>query len=175
MVFEQRPRKRSHVSEAIAAAATRRLTADLPPFPKRPTTLPDTATVVLTLPQPAPVISINKTAGRSHHTTQSAKVAWRDAGRELCAGHIDELSALRGQRVEVTVALPVTDNRRRDPHNYTSTVVKWLVDGMVLSQVVVPDDHSLWLAVAEPVLWRGDHVRVRFRPALPLEDPAGWE
>lgn len=148
--------------------------SDLPPFPKRPGHNLNAPTVVLTCPLPAELVSINKAAGRSHHATTSAKAAWRDAGRQLCADAVADLEPLRGLRVEVTVALPVRDNRRRDGHNYAGTVCKWLIDGMVLSQVVVPDDAAPWLALGDPVLWRGDHVRVRVRPAPPVEDPAGW-
>lgn len=50
----------------------------------------------------------------------------------------------------VTVTLPVSGNRRRDPHNWTPTV-KAIVDGLV-DAGVWPDDNSDWVATVEPVL-----------------------
>jgi hypothetical protein len=50
----------------------------------------------------------------------------------------------------VTVTLPVRDNRRRDPMNYVKTV-KPIIDGMVDAGLWIDDD-STWVTVMEPKL-----------------------
>lgn len=51
----------------------------------------------------------------------------------------------------IQVTLPFRTNRRRDPHNYTGTVVKAIVDGLVRGGVI-PDDTPEWATIMDPVL-----------------------
>lgn len=53
----------------------------------------------------------------------------------------------------VSVALPVKDKRRRDPHNYFATV-KPIVDGLV-DAGLWPDDTPEWVTTVEPTLVPG--------------------
>lgn len=62
----------------------------------------------------------------------------------------------------VTVEIPFPTKRRRDPHNYTGTVVKSIIDGLV-AVGVWPDDTPEWVKVAEPVLVKGTMCRVHLR------------
>lgn len=63
----------------------------------------------------------------------------------------------------VTVTLPVSGNRKRDPHNWTPTV-KAIVDGLV-DAGVWPDDNSDWVTTNEPVLdTTATQVAVRITP-----------
>lgn len=53
--------------------------------------------------------------------------------------------------ITVQVVIPFRVGRRRDPHNYTSTVVKAVVDGLVRAQII-PDDTPNWVTVLDPLL-----------------------
>lgn len=59
----------------------------------------------------------------------------------------------------VTVQIPFPTNRRRDPHNYVGTVVKAIIDGMVLAGCW-PDDNPDYVTVIEPKLTVGREVVV---------------
>ena len=59
----------------------------------------------------------------------------------------------------VRVFLPVSGNRRRDPHNWIPAV-KAIIDGLV-ERGVWPDDTPKWVTVAEPVLEVRDDGMVR--------------
>lgn len=80
-----------------------------------------------------------------------------------------ELKSLRGnpQPLLVTVTIPFTTNRRRDPHNYCGTVVKAIIDGLVLAEVV-PDDTPEWIGHREPHLVKGGDVIVDLEPLIPV-------
>jgi hypothetical protein len=69
---------------------------------------------------------------------------WRvRARRGIHAGHVHPIT--------VQVVIPFRVGRRRDPHNYTSTVVKAVVDGLVRARIV-PDDNPTWVTVLDPLL-----------------------
>jgi len=53
--------------------------------------------------------------------------------------------------IVVRVTLTFARNGRRDPHNYSSTVVKTIIDALVAAGVV-PDDTAEWVTVMDPVL-----------------------
>ena len=76
-----------------------------------------------------------------------------------------ELKRLKGnpQPLLVTVTIPFKDNRRRDPHNYCGTVVKAIIDGLVLAGIV-PDDTPEWIGHREPKLVKGGDVIVDLEP-----------
>ena len=179
MVFEQRPRRRSHISEAVAAAASRRLLADLVPFPARPRLggAPPPP-VVLAGAVPDGPLSINRTAGRAYGPTLVHKKLWQELGRSMAADNLAVLEPFRGRRVGVTLALPVARPGQCDAGNYVGGVsVKAWQDGFTRSGVVVPDDTAVWLDTAV-VFWRGgpgrDELRVKVQVAPPAEDPACW-
>jgi hypothetical protein len=67
-------------------------------------------------------------------------------------------------------ALPVPVKRDRDPHNYMPAV-KAAIDGIVDTQLVVPNDTAPWVTVREPWLGliEGQEVRVRLRCSAPLQ------
>jgi hypothetical protein len=65
----------------------------------------------------------------------------------------------------VTVAIPFSQNRRRDPHNYCGTVVKAVIDGLVLAGAW-PDDTPEWVGHREPVLVAGNVVVVAIDPKM---------
>lgn len=58
----------------------------------------------------------------------------------------------------------VPDRRKRDPHNYTGTVVKAVMDGLVRADAW-PDDNPAWVLTDEPRLLVGGHTcRVTITP-----------
>lgn len=64
-------------------------------------------------------------------------------------------------RVHVTIAFP--QKRRRDPHNYTGTIVKAAIDQLVAMDVW-PDDTPEWVVTTEPVLVVGGDCVIRLEP-----------
>lgn len=79
----------------------------------------------------------------------------------------------RGDRaIRVHVTIPFTEARRRDPHNYTGTVVKAIVDGLVLAKIV-PDDTAEWVEVMDPTLVVGTTTSPAFvRVTVTERNPA---
>lgn len=79
---------------------------------------------------------------------------------------------VRGCPTLVEVEIPFADVRRRDPHNYTGTIVKTIVDALVTKTVkgqtlwegAWPDDTPEWVETAEPILTKGSEVVVRLTP-----------
>lgn len=94
-------------------------------------------TWTLTIPAPAPWLNLNTRADRRGRTAD--RRAWRNAGKIWA--HNQHLPKLH--RAQILVTLHFTDRRRRDPHNYMSTV-KALVDGLV-DYGLLPDDSSQYL------------------------------
>lgn len=121
--------------------------------------------VELTFPAPTHPQSINATnrmhwAQRRRHLDPwkaAAWAAWKEQGKAR-ALEID------GQKVLVEVTIPFAKKARRDPHNYTSTVVKAIVDGLIEAGMK-PDDTPQYVRVAEPRLTVGaEMVTVRIEP-----------
>ena len=133
---------------------------------------PDVAEVRFRFPTPAPVVSQN--AVESWHWSDRAahRSAWRQAACAAADGAAAALAPLRGHRVEVTVALPVADKRRRDPSNWMATCVKPILDGITDAAALWPDDNATWVTVREPVLWTGPDVVVPVTEAPPAWDPS---
>lgn len=63
----------------------------------------------------------------------------------------------------VHVTIPFSTNRRRDPHNYTSTVVKAVIDGL-RNAGVFTDDTAEHLSVIDPTLVVGTELVVTIYP-----------
>lgn len=59
----------------------------------------------------------------------------------------------------VQVTIPFGQNRRRDPHNYCGTILKAIIDGLVL-EGAWPDDTPEYVGHREPILYKGDMVKV---------------
>lgn len=60
----------------------------------------------------------------------------------------------------VTIAIPFDKKRRRDPHNYCGTVLKAIIDGLVLAKAW-PDDTPEYVGHREPKLYVGMACWVR--------------
>jgi crossover junction endodeoxyribonuclease RusA len=120
----------------------------------------------ITFPRPAPLWSINKPL---HHMARARLTkAWRN-GTVLHTwswrnSHRTEWNRLKGRPCTVHVTLGFDTDRRRDPHNYTGTVVKAVIDGLV-DAGLWPDDTPEWVTVTEPALEvPSSQVAVRIEP-----------
>lgn len=118
--------------------------------------------IVVTFTQPNRPLSINE-ANRMHWADKRRRLSpWR----QLLAGawHIS------GQQITgpvvIEVELTFARRARRDPHNYTGTVVKALVDALVQECRALPDDTPEYVSVAEPALRidADERCTVRIRP-----------
>lgn len=103
---------------------------------------------------PAEPLSTNeerRMGGRGGWARSRARLApWRQLAT-IVATDARLAAAVDGTPCCVTVRIPFRDNRRRDPSNYTATVVKAVVDGLVAAKVW-PDDNPRWVTVMEPQL-----------------------
>ena len=88
--------------------------------------------------------SINATHSWHWSKTRQLRAAWKEAGFLYGRQAINRRKGWEQQPVVVPVSLPFAQNRRRDAHNYTGTVIKWLVDGLVAAGII-PDDSIEWL------------------------------
>lgn len=75
-----------------------------------------------------------------------------------------EAKAIVGRKCEVQFVIGVPDNRRRDPANYISTIVKACVDTLVSAGKVWPDDDPRYVRILEPVLHKGTECVIRITP-----------
>jgi crossover junction endodeoxyribonuclease RusA len=109
--------------------------------------------IEIVFPQPVRPWSVNerlhhtRTAGLTRQWRGMAKLAaqsWRNKNRSDWNRH-------KNRPALVCVTIPFPDRRRRDPMNYTGTVVKAVVDGLV-DAGLWPDDGPEWVEVADPVI-----------------------
>lgn len=122
--------------------------------------------VTLEFRPPGRPVSMNDIQSKHWSVRRRVLEPWRDAAWASAKMARAELlpesnGFFRPSRVRVW--LPFANNRRRDPHNYTSTVVKAIIDGLVLAKVW-PDDTAEWVEVMDPTLYQGTEVRVLLLP-----------
>ena len=108
-------------------------------------------------PPPDLVWSQNKTL----HWAQRSRL--RRNWREFAANVDPEDTPLPLPRSFIEVTLPFSTNNRRDPHNYTGTVVKSMIDGFV-DAGFWPDDTSEYVVVLDPVCVKGEDVTIKIWP-----------
>lgn len=130
--------------------------------------------LVLTFTAPNRPLSIN----------ESSRMHWAERRRRLRPWHDVTLAAykhadqadkdtLTGRRIKVHITIPFARAGRRDPHNYSSTVLKTIVDALITAGMA-PDDTPEFVETAEPKLRKDPHntVIVYLEPLGLLED---WE
>ena len=102
---------------------------------------------VIRVPKAGELMTMNQ---RKHWSWVSKqKRAWRDATCTVAMGTPGLVFPNAGFRSIVRCVLPVTQLRRRDPHNYYPTV-KPIVDGLV-DAGVWPDDTPDFVETREPM------------------------
>lgn len=132
--------------------------------------------VELSFPAPSHPLSINE-ANRMHWAAKRRRLEpWKGETRLAWLALGKQRSIVQDKPCTVEVHIPFPDNRRRDPHNYSSTVQKAVIDALVHEvemlgrhRVVVwegcwPDDNPEWVKTLEPVLYRGTECRIRIVP-----------
>lgn len=111
--------------------------------------MPEPQSLTIRFPQPAKPLSVNE-GGHWAARRRRTKPWWDQA-------YLQALIAVRrgrwtpGRPITVQVVIAFRDDRRRDPHNYTGTVVKAVVDGLVKGGLI-PDDTVEWATVIDPTL-----------------------
>lgn len=106
--------------------------------------------ITLRFPCPAKPLSINASSNWAKKRRYCEP--WKQAAFVVARNHlVRERSTFAQTPVNVQVVIPFRGHHRRDPHNYTGTVVKAVVDGLVRAGIV-PDDHAGWVTVIDPVL-----------------------
>lgn len=125
----------------------------------------------LTFQEPTHPLSVN--ASGSWQKRRRLLTPWKDAAWAAAhAKRVQATGAFQAEPITVQVVIPFRRNARRDPHNYTGTVVKAVVDGIVRARIV-PDDTAQWVTVLDPEFSiqpdRGSALAatVRIRPRSP--------
>lgn len=122
-------------------------------------------------PAPAKPLSLNEERSLHWRTRANRTDPWRDL-TILMARQARLPRAVLAAPATVTVVIPVTDNRRRDPANYYP-VSKACIDGLVKAGVW-PDDDPRYVRVNEPILTRDPTalIRIELREVQPELTPA---
>lgn len=109
--------------------------------------------VDLTFTAPTTPLSINKAKGRHWAANNRLLKPWHDAAWVTAQNHRRQAARTPQGRpvvpITVQAVLPFRTANRRDPHNYTGTVVKAIVDG-IKDAGLVPDDTPTWVTVLDP-------------------------
>lgn len=124
--------------------------------------------LILAFPAPTHPVSINK--ANTLHWAARARLLdpWQSIATVVTR---QALGANFWPPVAVTIQaeLPFRGNQKRDPHNYTGTVVKAIVDG-IKKAGLIPDDTPEWATVLDSTLSiqkdksRPLQARVHIRP-----------
>lgn len=87
------------------------------------------------------------------------KKLWRETAHLMGRAHLDDWQSIKVDgRATIEFIFPVTQNRRRDPHNYYPTV-KPIVDGLTDAGFWL-DDTPEYVETREPIFYKGDLVYV---------------
>lgn len=119
----------------------------------------------LEFPVPAKPWSTNQDRNLNPYERAGRIKQWKGATRLVYwqAHSLKGLEAYFGGPGLVRVHIPFSQKRKRDPHNYCGTVVKAVIDGLVMAGAW-PDDTPEHVGHREPVLYKGDKVIVEITP-----------
>lgn len=120
-------------------------------------------TVTLTFPPPTHPLSENEKRRMKHWAQWGRRLdPWKESVVWAWRMARDEHDVVKGIPCNFQMEIPFPTNARRDPHNY-SNVIKAVVDALVV-EGVWPDDNPDWITVLDPVLVKGDTVKVFLTP-----------
>ena len=106
--------------------------------------------LILEFSQPTRPLSINE-ANRLHWAARKRRLD--DWGMAVVAEWraISPTPEVNGPvTIQVTLTFPRAG--RRDPHNYTGTNVKRIIDTLVSGCRLIPDDTAEWVTVLDPII-----------------------
>lgn len=110
-----------------------------------------TGDLVLTFVAPTKPLSANERAAKGHWAAKTARTRpWRTMAAWAACQAVRRADWVQVP-VTVQVDLPFRDERRRDPHNFTSTTVKAIVDGLKDAKII-PDDTPEWATILDPTI-----------------------
>lgn len=119
--------------------------------------------VVLRFPAPNNPLSINKSYNMHWAARKKLLDPWREAAWAAWnETSLYERREVMGKPCTVEVHLPFKTEHRRDPHNYTPTQGKVIIDTLVRCGVW-EDDTAEWVTVLDPVLKVGGDCLVVLR------------
>lgn len=134
------------------------------------------AGLTLSFPAPTKPLSINE-ANKMHWAAKRRRLEpWRDAVQLAWMVAGKDRALVKGKPCTVEIHIPFPDKRRRDPHNYSSTNQKVIIDALVTKteafgkQTIVTwdgcwdDDNPEWVKTLEPVLFVGSECKVVIVP-----------
>ena len=89
-----------------------------------------------------------------HHYERAARIkAWKVDTKLAYLAHVNHNNLERALPPGIVrLHIPFRDRRKRDPHNYCGTVLKAVIDGLVLAGAW-PDDTPEWVGHREPLLY----------------------
>lgn len=125
----------------------------------------------ITFPPPGKPWSTNKDRNL-HPQERAGRIAeWKGVTKAAYVGWCGRRRVRRALNPAlVRVHIPFSVNRRRDPHNYCGTVVKAIIDGLVLAGAW-EDDTPEFVEHLAPVLYKGDEVIVELFQKKPARLP----
>ena len=98
-------------------------------------------------PSPTKGLTINAIAGHHWRKHHHLKKVWQNAAFSAARSYLNRCPEGSPDpacgRVTVRISIPFKRGARRDAHNYTGTVVKWIIDGLVRAGMLADDstDH----------------------------------
>lgn len=107
---------------------------------------------------PARAWSTNEDRNLNHYVRAELIKEWKEATIAAYWSEYGRKPQPEGKAV-ITVTIPVTKNIRRDPHNYCGTVVKAIIDGLIVAGAW-PDDTPEYVGHREPVFELGGEIVV---------------
>lgn len=104
------------------------------------------------MPRPSAAWSTNDDRNLNQYKRHDLVTVWKAITQLTWANYCNRRRMPRnlGESL-IRVTIPFDTNRRRDPHNYCGTVVKAVIDGMVLAGAWTDDTHE-YLEHLAPVL-----------------------
>lgn len=122
-------------------------------------------------PSPDKPWSTNEDRNLNPHKRADRIKTWKEA---TVLGYLSYVNRNRMKKARepslVRVSIPFSQNRKRDPHNYCGTIVKAIIDGLVLAGAW-EDDTPDYVEHLPPALYKGDAVYVEIFPKRQIRIP----
>lgn len=108
--------------------------------------------------------STNQDRNLSPHKRADRIKTWKDRATYAWASYCNGMGLDRDYGPAlIRVHIPFKMDRIRDPHNYCGTIVKAIVDGLVIAGAW-EDDTPEFVEHISPILYKGDMVVIELHP-----------